>query len=118
MRKSNSPAKKLAVTLRYLVTGKSLRSLSFAFPINKKHICIRRPGNLVSLFYNYKDFFSIILLAMVDSNYKLIAVEVGSFGKEEDSGITLKSNMGQQVLNGSFAFPEPCKRPGSDKSLM
>lgn len=52
---------------------------------------------------------------MVDANYKFIAVDVGSFGKEGESGIFLKSNMGQQILNGSFWFPEPCKLPGSDK---
>lgn len=83
--------------------------------IDGKHIRIRCPGNSGSLFHNYKDFFSIVLLAMVDANYKFVAVDIGSFGKEGDSGIFLKSNMGQQVLNGSFRFPQPSKLPGSDK---
>jgi len=52
---------------------------------------------------------------MVDANYKFVAIDVGSFGKERDSEIFLKSNMGQQVLNGSYGFPEPSKLPGSDK---
>jgi len=51
---------------------------------------------------------------MVDANYKFIAVDAGSLGKEEDNGIFLKSKMGKQVLNGSFGFPESCKLPGSD----
>lgn len=82
--------------------------------IDGKHICIRSPNNSGSLFYNYKDFFSIVLLAMVDANYKFIVVDIGSYGKEGDSGIFLKSVMGKQVLNGSFGFPEDCVLPGSD----
>jgi len=34
-----------------------------------------------SLFYNYKHFFSILLLALVDVNYCFIAVDVEEFGK-------------------------------------
>jgi len=82
--------------------------------IDGKHIRIRSPNNSGSLFYNYKDFFSIVLLAMVDANYKFIVVDIGSYGKEGDSGIFLKSVMGKQVLNGSFGFPEDCVLPGSD----
>jgi len=42
---------------------------------------------------------------MVDANHKFVAIDVGSFEKEGNSGIFLKSNMGQHVLNGSFGFP-------------
>ncbi|XP_015363535.1 PREDICTED: uncharacterized protein LOC107161582 [Diuraphis noxia] len=52
---------------------------------------------------------------MVDANYTFIVVDIGSFGKEGDSGIFLKSNMGQKILNGTFGFPEQCQLPGSDK---
>jgi len=83
--------------------------------IDGKHVRIRSLNNSGSLFLNYKDFFSIVLLAMVDANYKFVAVDIGSFGKEGDSGIFLKSNIGQNILNGTFGFPEPCQLPGSDK---
>lgn len=83
--------------------------------IDGKHVRIRSPSNSGTLFHNYKDFYSIVLLAMVDANYKFIVVDIGSFGKEGDSGIFLKSDMGQKILNGTFGFPEQCKLPGSDK---
>ncbi|XP_022165416.1 uncharacterized protein LOC111030301, partial [Myzus persicae] len=83
--------------------------------IDGKHIRIRCPSKSGSLYRNYKDFFSIVLLAMVDANYKFVAVDIGSFGKEGDSGIFLKSNMGKQILNRSFGFPEECALPGSNK---
>lgn len=82
--------------------------------IDGKHIRVRCPDNSGSLFYNYKDFFSVVLLAMVDANCKFVVVDIGSYGKEGDSGIFLKSIMGQQILNGSFSFPEECSLPGSD----
>jgi len=82
--------------------------------IDGKHVRIQCPSNSGSLFFNYKEYFSIVLLAMVDANYKFIAIDVGSFGREGDSGIFLKSSMGQQILNGTFGFPEDCALPGTD----
>jgi len=83
--------------------------------IDEKHVNIRSPNKSGSLFYNYKDFFSIVLQAMVKVNYEFVAVDIGSFGKESDSSIFLKSYLGQQILNGRFGFPEQCQIPGSDR---
>lgn len=52
---------------------------------------------------------------MVDANYKFVIVDIGSYGKEGDSSIFLKSDIGQQILNGSFGFPEDSCLPGSNK---
>ena len=35
------------------------------------------------MFFNYKDYYSTVLLAIVDANCKFIAVDVGSYGKEQ-----------------------------------
>lgn len=85
--------------------------------IDGKHVRIRCPSNTGSLYYNYKDYFSIVLLAMVDANNKFVAVDVGSYGKEGDSGIFLKSNLGKKILNGSFGFPDANALPGSNTVL-
>lgn len=47
--------------------------------------------NSQTSYFNYKDFFSIVLLEMVDANNKFVIVDIGSYGKEGDSSIFLKS---------------------------
>lgn len=49
---------------------------------------------------------------MVDANYNIIVVDIGSYGKEGVSGIFLKPFMGKQVLDWSFGFLEDFTLPG------
>ena len=39
------------------------------------------------LYYDYKRFYSIITLALVDANCKLLHVDVGAYGTDSDAGI-------------------------------
>lgn len=82
--------------------------------IDGKHIRIVCPDNSGSLYFNYKSFFSIVLLAVVDANYKFILVDIGSYGKEGDAGIFPKSNFGKLISAGQFKFPEPRCLPFTD----
>jgi len=84
--------------------------------IDGKHIRIICPGNSGSRYFNYKDFYSIVMLALVDHNYKFLAVDVGSYGKDGDAGIFAKSPLGNN-LSKAFKFPPPGPLPGTQTVL-
>ena len=62
--------------------------------IDGKHIRIECPKNPGTLYYNYKGFFSIVLMAVCDANYCFTLFDVGSYGSKNDSGILANSEMG------------------------
>ena len=55
--------------------------------IDGKHVNIQAPKNSGSLFFNYKDTFSLVLMALVDADYWLIYVDIGDYGSQSDGAI-------------------------------
>ncbi|XP_046987027.1 uncharacterized protein LOC124569461 [Schistocerca americana] len=80
-----------------------------------KHVLIKEPKNSRCLFFfNYKNYFSIVLLAIVYVNYKFIVVDMDSNGKERDSHIFQKFEMGKKIAKNNFNFPVSKCLPNSD----
>jgi len=46
--------------------------------LDGKHFRIIKPSDTGSLYYNYKNYFSLLLLALCDSNYLFLYIDVGS----------------------------------------
>lgn len=73
--------------------------------IDGKHIRISKPWNSGSCYYNYKGFFSIILLAVVNANYEFIYCDVGAEGKNADGGIWDQCDLHKAMCEGKLQFP-------------
>ena len=60
------------------------------------------PTKSESLYYNYKGWFSIILLAVCDECYSFTLVDIGSYDSSNDSGVFSNSNLGCAFENGKM----------------
>ena len=52
-----------------------------------KHVQLKCPFNSGSFYLSYKSSFSILLLPLVDTDYKFLYVDVGCTGRISDGGV-------------------------------
>ncbi|XP_031330007.1 uncharacterized protein LOC116160983 [Photinus pyralis] len=161
---------RLAITLRFLATGDSYRSLMYLFGVSRqlisriipevcgaviealddyvkmpqtqeewfqvatefeeqwnfphaigaidgKHVLMQCPAASGSDYYNYKSFFSIVLFAMVDANYKFMFADVGCQGRISDGGVFKNTKLYEDLCNGELNLPPP-KTLSNDKTQL
>lgn len=83
--------------------------------IDGKHVAMQAPNNMGSEFYNYKDFHSIILLAMCDANYIFTMVDIGASGRHSDGGVFKNSEFYRRIMNNSLHIPSEEYLPSANK---
>ena len=68
--------------------------------VDGKHIVIVKPKHSVSDFYYHKSFYSIVLMALVDYDYKFLATDVGLLTLEykEEYAMEVSSNTLQCIM--------------------
>lgn len=85
--------------------------------IDGKHVSITKPAKSGSLYYNYKGFFSIILLAVVDADYKFLWVDAGSNGACSDAQIFNDCELKEMVETGMLSLPADEPLPDGDTDV-
>ena len=171
-RKALEPGLKLAITLRFLATGNSYRTLQYGFRVasntiscfvpevceaiiqaysdemlscpitpedwkkvaldfqekwnlphcigalDGKHVAIKCPPKSGSVYYNYKGFFSIVLMALVDATYQFLHVEVGANGGNSDGGVFNMTDLKEALETDKLGLPPPEPLPNyGDKDV-
>nr|CAI5822799.1 unnamed protein product [Callosobruchus analis] len=82
--------------------------------IDGKLVRIRKPKMSGSLFHNYKNYFYVVLLAIADSNYEFIYIDIGAFGKDSDSAIFEKSDFYRKMENNDLHLSKGKPLPGTE----
>ncbi|XP_039763801.1 protein ANTAGONIST OF LIKE HETEROCHROMATIN PROTEIN 1-like isoform X2 [Pararge aegeria] len=85
--------------------------------IDGKHIRIRAPIKSGSQYFNYKKFFSTVLLAVVDAKYRFVIVDIGAYGRNSDGGIMSHSKLGQKMQGNRLNIPRNKTLPGTNQVL-
>ena len=78
--------------------------------VDGKHVAIRCPSKAGSTYYNYKQFHSIILMALVDAGYSFIFVYIGANGSCADNRIFEESGLPEAPKN-TINIPTPKPQP-------
>lgn len=85
--------------------------------LDGKHVPIKNPKKGGSLYYNYKKFHSIILMAVADAKYKFLYVDVGAEGGAGDGGTWIKCNLHHAIEQNRVGFPEDSTLPNDDTPI-
>ena len=70
-----------------------------------KHVNIQPPPNSGSFYYNYKNRFSVALLAVVDAHYKFQYIDIGCNGRVSDGSVFRQSSFFKARENNSLNIP-------------
>ncbi|XP_073405529.1 phosphomannomutase 1 isoform X2 [Dendrobates tinctorius] len=82
--------------------------------VDGKHIRIIKPKRTGSEYYNYKKYFSTVLMANSEADCKFVAVDIGAFGRGNDSQAFKNSDIGQRLYGNQFIFPMPRPLPNTE----
>ena len=75
--------------------------------LDGKHVGLKKPKNSGALYHNYKGLFSVVMLALVDGQYKFRWVDVGTAGSCSDAQIFNTCHLKRKIDDGSIGFPDP-----------
>ncbi|CAH1957433.1 unnamed protein product [Acanthoscelides obtectus] len=80
--------------------------------LDGRHIAFSPPTSAGSYYHNYKGTDSMVLLALVDANYKFIYVNIGVNGRISDGGVFSACGLYKRMQNKTLNLPPDRALPG------
>jgi hypothetical protein len=85
--------------------------------IDGKHVRVQKPANSGSEYRNYKGYFSIILMALVDANYSFLGVEAGAHGGCSDTQVFNACQLKRRIEEQRLHIPDAAPLPGDNRPM-
>ena len=87
--------------------------------LDGKHIAPKKLKKSGSDYFKYKGYFSVVLLALVDADYKFLWVKVGASGSLSDAQVFNRSKLKRRIENRTMGIPPPEPLgPGGRSALL
>ena len=83
--------------------------------IDGKHVMIQCPFNSGSLFYNYKSYFSFVLLVVTLADYRFVMVDIGAYGSSNGSGVLNNTALFKCLKKKKLGIPPSKQLPNDAK---
>ena len=85
--------------------------------VDGKHNWTRNTNDSGSQFFNYKNIFSTVLMAVADADCCFISVNVGNCGSSSDSNVFVNSTFGKLLKSNKLSIPDPRVLPSDAEGL-
>lgn len=82
--------------------------------IDGKHCRIKKFYKTGSHYYNYKSFFSIVLMACANADGLFITIDVGEAGRMSDGAVFRSSTLGRLLNKDKLLIPKSTRLPNDD----
>ncbi|XGW29387.1 hypothetical protein V3C99_008867 [Haemonchus contortus] len=99
------------ITRSYLTDVANKIQEKFDYPravgfLDGRHIAIKKPNGGIETYLNYKNFQSVVLMAVCDADHRFLIFDVGFPGQNGDTGVFQKSSIKTFFEECEDVFPE------------
>ncbi|XP_069809953.1 uncharacterized protein [Dendropsophus ebraccatus] len=81
--------------------------------LNATHIRVRKPPHSGSRYFHSRPYYWVVLLALVDSDFRFVTVDVAAYGSAAEARDFRATRMVEMMQPNQLALPGPKPLPGS-----